>query len=90
MTPEEILRDIGKIRRMVQGKISTYTPLGRDRKYYNLSSYVGGKRTTQVRKDQILPLQALLDEHKRFRDLVKQYEEAIIERTRAELGLPIK
>lgn len=87
MTPEELLQEISQIRRMVQGHICSYASNDAHRTYHNLSSYVGGKRTTHVRRDQRAALQHLLDEHKRFRRLVAQYERAIIRRTRAELKL---
>jgi hypothetical protein len=90
MTPAEILQEIGQIRRMVQGKISDYDPNTQGRTYYNLSSYVGGKSTTHIREDQKPALEHLIGEHLRFRRLMKEYEEAVVRRTRAELGLPMR
>lgn len=90
MTPEEILEQIVQIREMVEGSISPYGSNDARRTYHNLSSYVGGKNTKNVREDQIPRLEHLIKEHKRFRDLVKAYELAIIRRTRAELGIPLK
>ena len=86
-TPEEMLREISQIRRMIQGRICAYTAQNTGRKYFNLSSYVGGKVTQHVPKDQRAALQRLIDKHKRFRRLVAQYEKAISRRTRGELGL---
>lgn len=90
MEPEEILQQIAAIRQMVQGSISPYNSNNAHRTHRNLSSYVGGKTTTHVRPEQIETLQHLINEHRRFRKLVNQYQEAVIRRTRAELGIPLR
>ena len=58
---------------------------GPDGPYYNHQCYENGRNVSRyVSKEQVEPLQRALEGRKRFDELVAQYLELMIERTRAE------
>ena len=88
-TLQQLLAQIVAIEHMETGKLSTYTPKGRppdSGPYYKLQSWVEGKnRTRHVRPEELPALREALEGYRRFQELIHDYAQHIIERTRAQL-----
>jgi hypothetical protein len=83
-TPESILRDLAQIQRLDRGTVSVIRqgPAG---PYYNHQCYEKGRNVSRyVPAEQVAQLQAAIADHQRFQQLVQQYVELLVERTRAE------
>lgn len=84
MHPEKLLQEIAKIRKMERGSIALNKPWGRS-KFHNHTVYERGKsRTRYVREDEVDELRGHIAAYKQFKELVGQYEDLIIQQTRAE------
>jgi hypothetical protein len=83
-TPESLLQQIAQIRRMERGTLSIIRQ-GPDGPYYNHQCYEKGRNVSRyVTSSQVAGLQEALEEHRRFQQLVEQYVQLMVERTRAE------
>lgn len=83
-----LLRRIGAIRRMERGSLSENTRSSSRGRYvfYSHNTWENGKSVTRyVPREKLEEMQSLIDAHREFERLVKQYEDLIVRRTRAEL-----
>ena len=83
-TPESILRDIAQIQRMDRGTINVIRqgPSGPD---HNHQCYEKGRNVSRyVPQEQLTDLKEDIDGYRRFQQLVGQYIELLVEKTRAE------
>lgn len=84
MTPEKLLEKIASIQWMERGSIALNKPWINGG-FFNHTVYENGKsRTRYVREDEIDELKVLIAAHNQFKELVRQYEDLVIQRTRAE------
>lgn len=88
MNPKQILEKIGKIRRMERGSITERHKENRNGEtvtYYNHNIYENGvTRAIYVAASEAPALRKLIEAHRRFRQLVKEYADLIIKETRLE------
>jgi hypothetical protein len=83
-TPESILQDIAQLRRLDRGSVSVIRH-GPDGPYYNHQCYENGKNVSRyVPGDQVADLKEAIESHRRFQQLVEQYVQLMVEKTRAE------
>ena len=83
-TPESILEDIAQLRRLDRGSVSVIRH-GPDGPYYNHQCYENGRNVSRyVPGDQVADLKEAIENHRRFQQLVEQYVQLMVERTRAE------
>jgi hypothetical protein len=83
-TPESILQAIAQIQRMDRGTVSVIRegPAG---PYYNHQCYEGGRNISRyVPGEQVPELKAALENHHCCQQLMAQYVQLMVERTRAE------
>jgi hypothetical protein len=84
ITPESILQALAQIQHLDRGSVSVLRqePNG---PYYNHQCYEDGRNVSRyVPAEQVAELRAALAEHQRFQQLVQQYVELRVARTRAE------
>ena len=84
ITPESILRDLAQIQCLDRGTVSVIRqgPAG---PYYNHQCYENGRNVSRyVPAEQVPELQAAIADYQRFQQLVHQYVELLVERTRAQ------
>jgi len=88
MTPDRVLEEIAKIRRMERGGLSTFTRTNTYNErvtYYVHNEWVNGRnRTGYVSAAELPGLKRLINAHKRFRKLVDRYVDVIVKQTRRE------
>jgi hypothetical protein len=83
-TPESLLRDLAQIQRLERGSVSVLRQ-GPNGPYYNHQCYEEGRNVSRyVPAEQVEELKAALADHQRFQQLVQQYVQLLVERTRAE------
>jgi hypothetical protein len=83
-TPESILQQIAQIQRMDRGSVSVLRR-GPQGPYYNHQSYEQGRNVSRyVPSGQAADLQEALESYRRFQELVRQYAQLMVEKTRAE------
>lgn len=83
-TPASILRALAQIQRLDRGTVSILRQ-GPSGPYYNHQCYENGRNVSRyVPAEQVAELQADLAEHQRFQQLVQQYVQLLVERTRAQ------
>ncbi len=83
-TPETILHDIAQIQRMDRGTISVIRqgPAG---PYYNHQCYEHGRNASRyVPREQVPDLKDAIEGYHRFEQLVDQYVQLMVEKTRTE------
>jgi hypothetical protein len=83
-TPESVLQQIAQIQRMDRGSVSIlrHGPQG---PYYNHQSYEQGRNISRyVPAAQVPDLKAAIEDYRRFQELVEQYVQLVVERTRTE------
>jgi hypothetical protein len=84
ITPESLLQEIAQIQHLERGTLSVIRQ-GPSGPYYNHQCYEDGRNVTRyVPAEHVEELQAALAEHQRFQQLVQQYVELLVERTRAQ------
>jgi len=84
VTPESLLRCLAQIQRLERGSVSVLRQ-GPNGPYYNHQCYEDGRNVSRyVPAEQVEELKAALAEHQRFQQLVQQYVQLLVERTRAE------
>jgi hypothetical protein len=84
ITPESLLRDLAQIQRLERGSVSVLRQ-GPNGPYYNHQCYEDGRNVSRyVPAEQVEELKAALADHQRFQQLVQQYVQLLVERTRAE------
>jgi hypothetical protein len=83
-TPSELLEQIGEIQRMEPGKVCVIRQ-GPEGGYFNLQCREQGRTVTRyVPRDQVETVREHTANHRKFRTLVDQYAQQIIEQTRSE------
>lgn len=83
-TPESILHDIAQLQRLDRGSVCVIRN-GPDGPYYNHQCYEDGKNVSRyVPGDQVADLKEAIESHRRFQQLVEQYVQLMVVRTRAE------
>jgi len=89
-TPQSILQQIGQIQRMDRGTLSIFRqgPAGA---YYNHQCYENGRNVSRyVPREQLPALQEALEGYHHFQQLVEQYVQLLVEKTRAERQAGVK
>ena len=83
-TPESILHELAQIQHLDRGTVSVIRQ-GASGPYYNHQCYEAGRNVSRyVPAEQVAELQAAIAEHQRFQQLVQQYVQLMVEKTRAE------
>jgi len=83
-TPESILQAITQIQHMDRGTVSVIRK-GPSGPYYNHQCFEDGRNVSRyVPRDQVDDLKAAIEGHHRFLQLMEQYAQLMVERTRAE------
>lgn len=83
-TPESILQDIGQIQRLDRGTVSVIRQ-GPEGAYYNHQCYENGRNVSRyVPGEQVADLKEAIAGYHRFRQLIDQYVELLVQKTRAE------
>lgn len=89
-TPESILQDIAQIQRLDRGTVSVIRQ-GPEGAYYNHQCYENGRNVSRyVPGEQVADLKDAITGYQRFRQLVDQYVELMVEKTRAERQAGLK
>jgi len=84
ITPESILRDLAQIQCMDRGTVSVIRQ-GPSGPYYNHQCYENGRNVSRyVPAEQVVELKAAIADHQRFQQLVQQYVELLVQKTRAQ------
>lgn len=83
-TPESVLQQIAQIRHMDRGSVSVIRQ-GPNGPYYNHQCYEGGRNVSRyVPSAQVAGLQEAQNNYRRFQQLIEQYVQLVVERTRVE------
>jgi hypothetical protein len=83
-SPESILQQIAQIQRMDQGTVSVLRQ-GPHGPYYNHQCYENGRNVSRyVPLEQVPELKEDLENYRRFQELVKQYVQLQVQKTRAQ------
>jgi len=89
-TPQSILQQIAQIQRMDQGVVSVLRQ-GPQGPYYNHQCYENGRNVSRyVPAEQVPELKEDLENYRHFQELVKQYVQLQVEKTRTERGAGLK
>ena len=84
LTPESVLQDIVQIQRMDRGSVSVIRQ-GPEGAYYNHQCYENGRNVSRyVPGEQVGDLKEAIEGYRRFQQLVEQYVQLMVEKTRAE------
>ena len=83
-TPQSILQDISQIHRLERGTLNIIRE-GPDGPYYNHQCYENGKNVSRyVPRDQVADIKEAIESHRRLQQLVDQYIEVMIQKTRSQ------
>jgi hypothetical protein len=89
-TPESILQDIAQIQRLDRGTVSVIRQ-GPEGAYYNHQCYENGRNVSRyLPGEQVPEVKEAIAGYQRFRQLVDQYVELMVEKTRAERQAGLK
>ena len=89
-SPQELLHQIAQIQRMERGKLCLLRE-GPNGPYYNHQTWQDGKNVCRyVPQDQLAALQEAIAGYEKFQQLIQQYVEVVIQKTRAELTSGLK
>ncbi len=89
-TPESILQDIAQIQRLDRGTVSVIRQ-GPEGAYYNHQCYENGRNVSRyLPGEQVAEVKEAIAGYQRFRQLVDQYVELMVEKTRAERQAGLK
>ena len=89
-TPESILQALAQIQRLDRGTLHVIRQ-GPEGPYYNHQCYEDGRNVSRyVPSQQVADLQAALEGYRRFQELVEQYVELLVAKTRAERQAGLK
>jgi len=83
-TPQSVLHDLAQIQHMERGTLSVIRqgPAG---PYYNHQCYEEGRNVSRyVPAEQVGEIKEAIDGYHRFQELVQQYAQLVVEKTRAE------
>jgi hypothetical protein len=83
-TPQSILHDIAQIQQLDRGTVSVLRQ-GPNGPYYNHQCYEKGRNVSRyVPAEQVPDLKAAIDGYQRVQELMAQYVELLVEKTRAQ------
>jgi hypothetical protein len=83
-TPQSLLNEIAQIQRLDRGTVSVLRQ-GPQGPYYNHQCYEKGRNTSRyVPAEQVPDLQAAIAGHHRVQELMAQYVQLLVEKTRAQ------
>jgi hypothetical protein len=83
-TPQSILNEIAQIRRLDRGTLHVIRQ-GPNGPYYNHQAYEKGKNVSRyVPAEQVPELKEAIEGYHRFQQLMEQYVQLMVEKTRAE------
>lgn len=83
-TPQSVLNEMARIERMDRGTLSVIRQ-GPQGPYYNHQCYEKGRNVSRyLPGDQVADLQEAIQGYHRFQQLVEQYVDLMVEKTRAE------
>ena len=83
-SPESLLQELAQILRLERGTVSVIRQ-GPSGPYYNHQCYENSRNVSRyVPAEQVEELQAAIADHQRFQQLVQQYVELLVERTRVQ------
>jgi uncharacterized protein DUF6788 len=89
-TPESILRELAQLQRLDRGTISIIRQ-GPDGPYYNHQCYEGGRNVSRyVPTEQVAELKEAIAGYHRFEQLVENYLQLMVARTREERQAGLK
>ena len=89
-TPQAILQQIAQIQRMDLGTVSVIRQ-GPQGPYYNHQCYENGRNVSRyVPVEQVPALEEAIEGYRRFQQLVKQYVQLQVQKTRAERQAGLK
>lgn len=89
-TPESILQDIAQIQRLDRGTVSVIRQ-GPEGAYYNHQCYENGRNVSRyLPGEQVAEVKEAIAGYQRFRQLIDQYVELMVEKTRAERQAGLK
>ena len=83
-SPQSVLNDIAQIQHMERGTLNVIRqgPAG---PYYNHQCYEEGKNVSRyVPSEQVSQIKEAIDGYHRFQELVQQYAQLVVEKTRAQ------
>src|SRR5665213_1773504 len=83
-TPQSVLRELAQIQHLERGTLSVIRqgPAG---PYYNHQCYEAGKNVSRyVPSEQVSEMKEAIDGYHRFQELVQQYAQLMVEKTRVE------
>ena len=84
LTPESLLQQIAQIHHLERGTVSILRQ-GPQGPYYNHQCYENGRNVSRyVPPEQVPELQAAIDGYHQVQELMAQYVQLMVERTRAE------
>jgi hypothetical protein len=88
--PQQLLNQIAQIQRMERGKLRVMRQ-GPGGAYYHLQSWENGKNFNRyVPRDQLPAYEEALAGYQKFQQLIEQYAQGVIQKTRAELAVSKK
>jgi len=88
--PQALLHQIAQIQRMERGKLCLLRE-GPNGPYYNHQTWQEGKNVCRyVPQDQLAALQEAIAGYETFQQLIQQYAELVIQKTRVELSSGLK
>jgi hypothetical protein len=83
-TPQSLLQEIAQIQHLDRGTVSVLRQ-GPRGPYYNHQCYENGRNVSRyVPPEQVPDLKAAIAGYQRFRELIGQYVQLLVEKTRAE------
>jgi hypothetical protein len=83
-TPQSLLNDIAQIERLDRGTVSVLRQ-GPEGPYYNHQCYESGRNVSRyVPAEQVPDLQAAIEGYRQVQELLAQYVQLMVEKTRAE------
>ena len=89
-TPQAILQQIAQIQRMDLGTVSVIRQ-GPQGPYYNHQCYENGRNVSRyLPAEQVPALEEAIEGYRRFQELVKQYVQLQVQKTRAERQAGLK
>jgi hypothetical protein len=90
ITPQSLLQQIAQIQHLERGKLCVLRE-GPHGPYYNHQTWENGKNVSRyVPQDQVAALQRALAGYEQFQNLMEQYLQLIIQKTRAERATGVK
>ena len=90
ITPPSLLQQIAQIQHMERGKLCVLRE-GPQGPYYNHQTWENGKNVSRyVPQDQVPALQQAIAGYEQFQNLMEQYVQLILQKTRAELATGLK